>query len=112
MGIFPAFQKTITQKDLDARLTDELANYLNKENIEQYTTKPYEIVTLSKNLYDETQKQQDLIVGNNGALQAAAGWSCTDFIEVNTGEYYTISFEAKRQNLAFYSEKGGAGLAA
>lgn len=111
-AVFSAFQKIITQKDLDVRLINDLAQYVSKENIAEYTAKPYDIVTYSKNLYDEDKKQQDLIVGNNGALQLAAGWSCSDFIEVEAGQYYTISFEAKRQNLAFYSEKSGAGLAA
>lgn len=111
-AVFPAFQKLITQAALDSRLANELSQYLSIENVEQYTTKPYDIITMSKNLYDESKKQTGIIVGNNGALQAAAGWSCTDFIPVVAGQYYTISFEAKRQNLAFYDQKGGVGLLA
>ncbi|MDH2626647.1 pyocin knob domain-containing protein [Acinetobacter baumannii] len=111
-AVFPAFQKLITQAALDSRLANELSQYLSIENVEQYTTKPYDIITMSKNLYDESKKQTGILVGNNGALQAAAGWSCTDFIPVVAGQYYTISFEAKRQNLAFYDQKGSVGLLA
>lgn len=111
-AVFPTFQKIITQAALDTRLASELAEYVSIENVDQYTTKPYEIVTVSKNLYDSSKKQQDIIVGNNGALQASVGWSCSDFIPVTEGEYYTISFTAKRQNLAFYDAVGGVGLLA
>ncbi|MDC5140682.1 pyocin knob domain-containing protein, partial [Acinetobacter baumannii] len=111
-AVFPAFQKLITQAALDSRLANELSQYLSIENVEQYTTKPYDIITMSKNLYDESKKQTGIIVGNNGALQAAAGWTCSDFIPVTAGEYYTISFSAKRQNLAFYDAKGGVGKTA
>lgn len=108
-AVFPAFQKLITQAALDSRITAELANYINKSDIAQYVDKPYEIITVSKNLYDSSKKQQNIIVGNNGALQAAAGWTCSDFIPVTAGEYYTISFTAKRQNLAFYDAVGWVG---
>lgn len=82
------------------------------ELVEPLTAKDYEILVTSKNLYDQSKKQLNLIVGNNGAIQNSTGWSCTDFIPVTPGEYYTISFSAKRQNLAFYAQKGGVGTTA
>lgn len=80
--------------------------------VEPLIAKDYEILVNSKNLYDQNKKQINVIVGNNGALQNSVGWSCTDFIPVTPGEYYTISFAAKRQNLAFYAQKGTVGMTA
>lgn len=107
-AVFPDFKKLLIQSDLDA----SLESYINDENITRYLTKPYEITSVSKNLYDANKKQLGVIVGNNGAIQAAAGWSCSDFIPVIPGEYYTISFSTKRQNLAFYAQKGTVGMTA
>lgn len=111
-AVFPAFQKLITQAALDTRLTSELVNYLKTENIDQYVNKPYEIITVSKNLYDSSKKQHNVHVNNNGMIYAAESWTCSDFIPVTAGEYYTISFSTKRQNLAFYDAKGGVGKTA
>lgn len=110
-AVFPPFQKLITQAALDVRLATELSSYFKTENIDQYVNKPYEIISLSKNLYDKTKKQLGIIVGNNGALQSAAGWSCSDFIPVTEGQNITIS-GIRRQNAAFYDKKGGVGLIA
>ena len=111
-GVFPLFEELATLSAVTSAIAATLVGYVSKNELPEMSLKPYDIVEPSKNLYDANKKQLGVIVGNNGAIQAAAGWSCTDFIPVNAGEYYTISFTAKRQNLAFYSDRGGVGTLA
>ena len=104
-GVFPDFDEVITKKGLETKLLE----YVDIGNVSNYTNKPYDIITDSKNLYDSSKKQVGIYVSNNGTLQTIEGWACSDFIPVKAGEYYTIS-GIRRQNLAFYATKGGHGL--
>ena len=97
-AIFPEFQKLITEVALDSAL----AEYISQENKDQFNLKPYDIITTSKNLYDPSKLQVDKYVNNSGVIATAAGWSCTDFIPVTAGNYYTISSIARRVGAAWY----------
>lgn len=105
IGVFPDFDEVITKKGLET----ELLEYVDIGNVSNYTNKPYDIVTDSKNLYDASKKQVGVYINNAGTIKAEVGWSCSDFIPVTAGEYYTIS-GIRQHYLAFYATKGGPGL--
>lgn len=92
---------------------DELMEFVAKTEleglVEPLTIKDYDIVVTSPNLYDSTKKQVGKLVNSdNGRITSATGWSCSDFIPVVAGQYYTISYETKRVGLAFYTTKESA----
>ena len=77
--------------------------------VEPLTIKDYDIVVVSPNLYDSTKKQVGKLVDSTSSrITSAAGWSCSDFIPVTAGAFYTISYKAKRLGLAFYATKESA----
>ena len=74
------------------------------ESEEEVQLKNYEIIVPSKNLYDASEKQDGNYLNNSGEILSAAGWSCTGYIPVTSGENYTISFSGtRRQGLAFFA---------
>lgn len=93
--------------------TEDLITLVAKSELETLvnplTVKDYDIVVVSPNLYDSTKKQVGKLVDStDGRITSAAGWSCSDFIPVTAGAFYTISYEAKRVGLAFYTTKESA----
>lgn len=117
-GVFPAWQEVITQNTLSQKLTaylteteldNILAGYVTPDNINQYNLKPYDIVTPSKNLYDASKKQVGKYVNNSGIIALFSGWTCSDFIPVVAGEWYTITFTTKRNGLSWFADKETSG---
>jgi hypothetical protein len=67
----------------------------------------YEIVQPSKNLFNQATSRDGFYVSSAdpAAIQATAGWGCSDFIPVIPGTYYTISGTRGRTGLAFFTAK-------
>lgn len=109
-AVFPPWQKLVTEALFNSLLNAVLVNYINKENIDAYIAKPYDIVSDSKNLYDESKAQLGKFISSgNGNILEAAGWACSDFIPVVPGEYVTISSIARRVGAATYESKETSG---
>ena len=109
------FGGTVKDSKIPSSIVREsgLNSYVAKSELQTLvnplTIKDYDIIVTSPNLYDSTKKQVGKLVDStNGRITSATGWSCSDFIPVVAGQYYTISYEAKRVGLAFYSTKESA----
>lgn len=101
-GVFPAFQKLATNNEVTAQLQQALSTYLPKSEITKYTTKPYDIIRTSKNLFDKKLVQDGKYLNNTGGILAAAGWGMSSMIPVESGQTYTLSGTRARIGLAFY----------
>lgn len=92
---------------------EDLVSYVEKTELETLvnplTVKDYDVVTISPNLLDTTKKQLNkLINSDTGRIVASTNWSCSDFIPVVAGQYYTLSFSNKRVGAAFFTTKESA----
>lgn len=101
-GVFPAFQKLATNNEVTAQLQQALSTYLPTSEITKYTTKPYDIIRISKNLFDKKLVQDGKYLNNTGGILAAAGWGMSSMIPVESGQTYTLSGTRARVGLAFY----------
>ncbi|GEM_PF-2231379 len=101
-GVFPAFQKLATNNEVTAQLQQALLAYLPTSEITKYTTKPYDIIRTSKNLFDKKLVQDGKYLNNTGGILAAAGWGMSNMLPVEPNQTYTLSGTRARIGLAFY----------
>tara|TARA_R100001143_G_scaffold12558_4_gene13755 strand:- start:5913 stop:8801 length:2889 start_codon:yes stop_codon:yes gene_type:complete len=58
------------------------------------------------NQFDISLKRPGFYVSTNGQIRTAAGWACTNFIEVSPGDVFTISAAGGRQpEVGFFSSE-------
>lgn len=103
----------VKKTELDDALSQKVEASDMPALVEPLLEKDYEIVVESKNLFDESQIQNDKFLSTaNGGISNGVGWVISGFIPVEAGQAYTLSGQRARQGVSFFAtaEAGTAAL--
>lgn len=88
----------------DSYISDSFLKVEDFVKMQNENPKDYEIVTVSRNLFDESQIQDGKFLSTvNGGISSGAGWKISGFIPVVAGQTYTLSGSRVRQGVSFFS---------
>ncbi|MGB0867977.1 MAG: hypothetical protein ACPGSD_00145 [Flavobacteriales bacterium] len=104
----------ISEKDLRS-LIEAIIQYaitLNV-NLNDVQNKLSEVILSisSKNLFNESDVQNDHLLNNSGSIGPGANWTCSGYIPIQANQTYTLSGPRGRQGIAYYESKNGIAIA-
>lgn len=90
------------------------SNVITNTNVVAASAKPYDILTQSKNMFNEADVVMNSYINVSGLIGVGAteGWARSGLIPVVAGQVLTLSGERNREGLAFYKTNTGLNDAA